>query len=324
MGVVYTPEQIRANAVPQPGAHQEAALFVLDELVTTSEWGEELREYRPQYNGIVAAMAYGSTTTGKSTPRSDVDMLIVYERTHYDFAYRQIGQAARQSYERYGVIIEPNILPVSALRNPDMHDMDPLFIDHLLEVNQDPQWSRNDPASQLAKLAVNPYDIARVGPIALKYASKKAHKFGSALAVAPEQLDCKLLQRAFEFPMAMGRKALPATRRPGESLPHISKKAETKRQVRDKLGELASANFPMAVRDTDFLEDKDQAYSELLQATVHEEVSPDEYGQWLQDVYPEVIKRAARLSTAWCEVVEYSIDSQVGSTPMIPPRYSRR
>lgn len=320
MGVVYTPEQLRTHGVPELGAHQQAALFVLDSLVTTSEWGEELRESRPNYNGIVSAMAYGSTTTGKSTIRSDVDMLIVFDRPYYDVALQQIERASQDSYDTHGVVIEPNILPVSALSNPDMHDMDPLFIDHLLEVNQDPQWSRNDPASKLADLAVNPYDIARVGPIALRYASKKAHKFGSGYVVAPQDFDCKLLQRAFEFPTAMGRKALPATRLPGETLPHISKKSETKRLVREKLGNLATSNFPMAVRDTEFLESHDRAYTDLLHEAAAERVTVGEYSQWLKGVYPEVIKRAARLSAAWCEVIENSMAGQHDLVRVLPPQ----
>src|SRR5580704_566397 len=101
---VYSAEAIAQGRIPEEGAHQRAAMLILDELYppdtykpdgSPEDWGS-VNEH-----GVDLAMVYGSTATGHSTLRSDVDVLFVYSVHRANTALAAINKAIRGAKDEF-------------------------------------------------------------------------------------------------------------------------------------------------------------------------------------------------------------------------------
>lgn len=193
MGRVFTAGELATNQVPQPEDFREAAAYLLDRLhVDTAD-----------ANGTAGALVFGSTTKDGTTPRSDLDILIAHNAEDRELSevsqwYRSLFDTVRDTWS---VPVESSIHRSRDLQNGH-HNVDPIFMMHLQTVGS--EWI----------VGVNPVSLITergrtFEEVFVQYVFAKQAKFSKAQVHAPyEEVDCKALQRAFELPSALGRKAL--------------------------------------------------------------------------------------------------------------------
>lgn len=202
MGKVFSPEEVGAGLVPEVGAQQQAARFLLDSLFAPVTNGT----YQGR-EGVAAGLVYGSTTFGPNR-RSDLDVLITYDPNRATEALPIIRQVIAETEGRFHTPVEAKVLYLGSLASHLEDNNDPLYMSHLLNVQRcKPQWSRNDPVPLDSE--VYP-PRTRLVELALQYCSTKVRQFAWGVNEVNPMYDV-IMQRALELPGAIGRKVLAAT-----------------------------------------------------------------------------------------------------------------
>lgn len=316
MGVIFSPEAIENGHIPEQGAHQQAARLILDRLFPDGSYTmeDEVPGITASETGVELVMAYGSTVDGLAGLRSDVDMLFIYPYAKAGIALPAIGEAVNQARRRYQVPIEKHILASEALYDPLLHSIDPLFADHLLEVERDrPEWVRthNSIVSLLSDVILDQNDDEALRTLAVRYTSGKLRELGDALSSYDGEPDLTVMRRSLELPSAIGRKILPATRKPGEAtIPHISQKAQMVTETLARLERWAPQWHDTAAAQMRRLADLDQAYNQLLRSTLDGTASLPEYKAWLEENYLEACKQAYAVAYAWIDIIRSQADRE--------------
>ncbi|MEK7602813.1 MAG: nucleotidyltransferase domain-containing protein [Patescibacteria group bacterium] len=189
MGKVFTPEDIKVEAWPRPGAHALAAEDLLDAL-----------EHARYVDG---AVVYGSTAMGAADIRSDVDVFIcttaggVDQTTDLAYDLRGIFSAIRHNHH---VPVEAQVIEQTALFD-GRHTIDNCFLAHLNTVNS--EWvTGHDPREFISQLPLSPHEILR------SYVAAKQRKFANAIFQPFKPPDYYVMQRSLELPVALGRKII--------------------------------------------------------------------------------------------------------------------
>lgn len=312
MGKVFTPEAIVANDVPELGAHELAGKFILNQFFEPQEdWKEEERtRFLTDGNGIHSGMVYGSTALGRAGIRSDVDVLVNYHANRADEAFPLIRDVFSKAEADFKVPVEPHVLEVGALFNPLKHNIDPLFAEHLVEVQaqDNPRWSYSWPVNGLRSHRVNPNNNDRLRAIAVRYASGKARQFARASTSYRGEADVHVMQRALELPGAIGRKVIAATRKNNEQKPDLGNKYGMSKSIIARLEEFAPEWYERAVSYQRYLFDLDQTYDQLLTATLEGSSTVEDYREWLEGNYLHACSMAFEVAHAWSDIVGNKID----------------
>lgn len=320
MGRVYSPKDVMLERVPEIGAHEQAARFIMTELIEAHDSYVLNNPVTPEEPGppfgIDSGMIYGSVAMGSANRRSDLDVLINYADNHAESILPHIGSVFRQVEERFGVFIEPNLLPVGALFDSRQHSIDPLFAEHLIAVQQqkEPRWSYNWPvnALMLSEQRLDPEDQERTRAIALRYVRAKSTLFVRAWVGHREGagLNLHALQRALELPTALGRKILAATC-DGEISDELI--SGNRAGVRQMLFErLETIDWP-GVTETGMepmtrLQAHDEEYSELLEGAINGNVSIKDYEAWIRAQVPNAYFLALVTSKVWSDILSKNLD----------------
>jgi hypothetical protein len=310
MGKVYTPEAVQAGNVPEEGVHQAAARLLLDRLIPYELRTDDFVAESPTPTGLNSAMVYGSTVTGLYNRRSDLDTLINFSPLRMPLARQAIRATFAEVRSVYKVSIEAQVLADGDLANPRRHGFDPLFINHVLEVNElkNPEWSYNDAAGLLRGQQIDPNNRRQVRGLAMGYASSRYRTFAKAWANYDGTPDYDVLQRMFEYPAAIGRKIIPAIREEGDVIPHISQKDTMEQIVATKLEELAPEHLSRAATMQTRLAALNKEYTEVLEATMTGKKSVHAYKQWLIKAAPEAYECAMVASAAWSDIITTNRD----------------
>lgn len=321
MGKVYSPEEIKDGHIPEIGAHENAARFLLDELFVHEKatlTTEEENQFSPlgynNYFSIPAGMVYGSVALGIANRRSDIDLLLHYHDNYATDAFQIMGKLIGFTEAKFHTPIELNALPVSSLASPLEHTIDPLFAQHLyaVELQRDPQWSYGWPARTLHWSMVGLSDRDGVRSIATRYCGGKARQFTRALTDGNnEPIDYKNFQRALELPSAIGRKVLAATHT--EALPDsvISGDRNTSMQMLlEKMNSISGSAYERSTDTLKWLIDKDAEYSELLEQAIVSQVRIEAYAKWIQKHYTEACTHAYRLARVWVDILRADLNSR--------------
>ncbi len=309
MGKVFSVEEVSAGLVPEVGAHHAAARFVLDELF--EQVTGDLYVGAP---GVDAALVYGSTVH-EPNRRSDVDVLLVYDATQAAVALPGIRTVLQAAETRYRVPIEEHVVPRGALKNPLEHNIDPLFMRHLVAVQRNqPHWQRNSPIP--ASLFANSIDRDRVVEIAVAYCSGKAQQFARALMKRNDAIDLHTLQRAFELPATIGRKVLVAIFSDGLA-PKVENriifdKGWTTQLVKQLLESIGGVHAG-AADQLGKLATLNSDYSRLLEATLAGQTTTADYATWLSEHAQLAYQLAHDTSYSWTEVLKMQLDG--GAAP---------
>lgn len=284
MGVVYSPESVRAGEIPQLGSQARAGHYLLNTL------------FNPESeNGIVAGMVYGSTVYDRATVRSDLDILILHGNLQARAAIDALRQQIYCARNKFHVVVEPHVSSVN--HRPSIGD--PLYVKYLVDVAaQAPNWTRNDPISHIQIKQATPESVRRDATL---YVERKAIKF-AAISAANDRVDLRNMQRAFELPSSIGRKvtALFELEKDGAALANRSSLADTTLDCFVSAGETDLTES--GVKAHSRLVTLDATYTELLDQTM-KDGSIAEYTQWLNEAYPLACQDAQTLASAWFEVL---------------------
>ena len=310
MGRVFSPEQIQNSEVPEIGAHQEAAREILNKLfddVEAENAGRRLHLFDPNGSGVKSAMVYGSTAYGTSNRRSDLDVLIFYDPSQSVTALRRIAGVLNEASDRYSVPLEPNILPEGAVNDDREHGMEPLFVQHLIEMSQRANgiWVRHNPANGLQRIADQADKPEIVSALAHSYVSNRRNYFAKALVEVGDPINYNALQRALELPSAIGRKAVAATMHEDEEPLDLSSRLSMEARAEDALlrfltdsaadKEIASAHKRLYAMD--------RQYTKILERTMSGEIELDDYESWVKARAANAMEWALMLSQKWTEIL---------------------
>lgn len=308
MGKVFTPEELAAHHVPEPGAHEQAGRYILDQFFEVPGAEEQFRRIITG-SGVVSGMVYGSTALGRAGIRSDVDVLLNYRADKPDIL-DEIRRVFTQAETMYRVPVEANVQEVGSMFEPLHHGFDPLFAEHLLEVqNQDnPRWSYNWPVDGLAFTLIDASDTERLRRIAVRYMGAKERKFTKAAVNFRGEVDYPTMQRALELPSALGRKVLAATHSDTAETPEAVDRVGMGEAALARLEACAPAWYTSAIDAQRSLLQMDRDYDALLDLVLTGDASLGDYTRWVEGNYLNVCKRAVEVSRAWCEIISHKMD----------------
>ena len=308
MGKVFSPAEIHAGNVPEPGAHNAAALFIVDAL------------FKPTLdlfnnNGVDGGMIYGSTAMGSANMRSDVDVLATYDQNRADRALPMIRRVLHRARVDYKVPVESNILAVGAVYSPLEHAIDPLFAKHLLEIQEqdDPRWSYNWPVSGLA-LAPSAVTKENVRMVAIRYCSAKARRLARGLIEQSDEPDYKTMQRALELPAAIGRKVLAVANGIGFVDQSVLQDKDNATlgtaQFLDRIIGTGWSNFKQVLPNFLELSAIDTAYSTILTEVVVGKASEREYEDFLNQNHERSVLLGIDVASTMVDILRDRIDTR--------------
>lgn len=307
MGKVFSPLEIQAGIIPEPGAHEAAAHYIVDALLeNTTDFFNG--------NGVQAGMIYGSTAMGSANIRSDVDVLVTYREQLADKALPAIRWVFRHAERRFNVPVEANILPVGATFSPLEHAIDPLFAEHLIDIqNQDePRWSYGWPVDGLG---IDPRILTEdtIRKLAIRYCSAKSRRLTRGLVEYDGGPDYKHLQRALELPAAIGRKVLAVV----YGSAHVSQavlqdKYNATGQVARLFDTITEKGWDIADSKQRFLElaNLDSTYNDILGDALDGKLTHSAYGKYLSSSYEATLLLGIRVAQSWVHILDDKLDQR--------------
>lgn len=346
MGRVFTPEQVANHEVPEPGAHelagrtilkslfepeglytpnydhsQHSSLLETEKTAVPDSWTLNTEIYT-RYFGLEAGMVYGSTALGCANIRSDLDILITYHQVASSTTMDIISEVFQAAEEEYRVLVEGNILNVSALFSPLEHSIDPLFARHLIDIQnqEEPRWSYNWPVDGLTSGGVDLHpDQEQVRALAIRYCSGKTRYLTHKRTEYRGAIDYQALRRALEIPAALGRKVLAATL----GVEQVDQDLlQNKNRIIGLLGEVLAkateaAGYSLGEPELQMkrLAAADREYTELLNSALNGETSTESYRGWLDRRYIELLHLGHDVSAAWTEIMRTGLDKRNGQQP---------
>ena len=290
MGKIFTPEEIRLGAIPEAGAHLQAAHYIVDQLFYEQN---AFRTHPNQYieTGIDAGLIHGSATHGTATVRSDLDVAIVFRD---DVSTLDTIHEVFTDVEKvYNVPVEVSMVHHSDAMD-HLHNIDPLFLRYLIEAEANPEFSWNWPAEKLCGIGVTmkeePKDITRV---VLRYIAAKNASFAKA-TVLDGELDMHKLQRALELPKNLGRNILSmadstfsAAHATGDEI------VDGLNDFLDKRAFSYEPDYAEQIKQgLKSLLQEDEAYTRLLEDTLSGETTLATYEDWLNERKRDLVIRA--------------------------------
>ncbi|HEX5448275.1 MAG TPA: nucleotidyltransferase domain-containing protein [Candidatus Saccharimonadales bacterium] len=326
MGRVFSPEQIRDDHIPEPGAHTRAGRFVLETLFEPPGLWLPIDDASRQLNydvdrkirSIESGMVYGSTALGTANLRSDLDVLITYYHSHPQ-ALATLRETFEQAEDQFKVPVEHHIVPVTALSNPLTHTIDPLFATHLRDVQrqENPRWSYNWPMHGYHGITINEQQVRA---LAIRYCGTKRRQFINGLVDYRDSSNYAIMQRALELPAAIGRKVLAATDGPeavDQSL--LQNKSEILGMLLDRYNSSRIEWMGEPDKALADLAELDYEYSDLLISTIGGETSLDEYSKWLESHYLKALDLAIHVASSWIDILQHSLDKPRGELAELQP-----
>jgi hypothetical protein len=189
MGKVYEFSEIANNRVPKTEDFLKAKELVLKELSNFVKSGE-----------IYGAKVYGSVAKGTPNERSDFDLVIIAETDSCSDALRQVIDGI---FDETHVDIDPISIKKSfALRG--FHSIDEPFLRHIKSINNNGNIVGNDPLDVL-----KPFDLP-ITKVHEEYFAQKVRRLKEGLFTNSEIDRHRVLQRALEAPVNIGRRLLDA------------------------------------------------------------------------------------------------------------------
>jgi predicted nucleotidyltransferase len=304
MGRIIPPEALAEGRIPVEGAHVEAGRDLLDHFFVGEDWLDSFTN-REKY-GVHRGLIYGSTVTGATNSRSDVDTLIVYNDHSIarNDGFQWIRSVVAEIEDEHGVYIDLHLRPDAELFGGKSQGIDRLFASHLRDVEnmEEPRWSYNWPTDGLDPLFQDDPDFkTEAAKICMGFSSFKAKFFARALAARVGE-PLHAMQRALELPGAFARKAVNVVPYTGQlALEGVGSNSDKAILIRGL--EIADARSQFSgvsqiLEYTKRLQGVDEEYNELLQSTIEGSTSLAEYKRWLDERLRDSLLSAHELSVA--------------------------
>ena len=291
MGKIYEYSEIVNYRVPSPVNFLKAKTLILDELSRLVKEGE-----------IYGAKIFGSVASGTPNERSDFDLLVITEK---DSALVVLKDVFESISERTSIDIEPLIVD-RRFAELGFHSIDKLF-------------SNNIGITPVAENTVgkNPLDILKPANLSLiegheQYLIQKMRRFREGVFVYSEVDRNKVLQRALEAPINMGRETL-------QMLPYLGYPVELedigKQTVVNKFNEIFGKTT--LINGFDYLHWQDNDYTNFLKETLNGSVRQAEYEDYVGYLSDECVSQAVawtgELSLMYMKLLEGNLRHQEGS-----------
>lgn len=187
MGRVFSYQEIINGHVPTPLDFQGAQKDVREKLSDLINAGE-----------VVGGMFYGSVTKGTPGIRSDIDLLVI---TADHEVVSGLTQMASDTLRKFDVPLEIEAIPED-LAQIGSHTIDAGFYHHLLQCGD-----------QEFILGADPREILKIRKVQQKevhqdYLDAKMRRLREGLFTQSDDEYLRVLQRALEVPIAVGRRTL--------------------------------------------------------------------------------------------------------------------
>ena len=285
MASVFSPEDVAAGRVPEPGAHQQAATNFFEQVFHDNPYATSRNDRYQGVAGIQGGLAFGSIANKGSSPslRSDVDILITCDSSQARIALATAATLADMTGRPLHVPMQLKAVTSEAIRDPRA---DSIFLKYLGHVQLEaPQWSRNDPIPpEVLGTASDPEELRTVAlkicQGVMQYLDWFASRYG-------QPLDIQAFEVALDVPKMIGRRVLPAAGLgdPWQvSLRTIYDKQWAHLQAIGMLHNLGPENEAV-VRDFIELSALDHQYTQCLERTLGREMTIDAYAVWLNKTY---------------------------------------
>lgn len=270
MGVVYSSKEVASGAIPQDGAHLEAARKIIEDV--------------PEIKGVELTTVYGSVVDKDkhSNVRSDLDCLIDADEQYETLA--QVREIIEKAERKTCVKVEPNIWIANEsleARTQRMHDR--LFSVYLANATQHPKWSVGRPDEKIFQIAAEIPESKQLRDIVLGYLTYKHRGITTAPLNFDDDKSIKAMQRVLELPKSLGRKANQLC---------ILLNRDGLSEERSLFDHIATEED--LIRNLDSLSAIDKEYTEYVEelAIQIDELKPDdieEYRWWLADRYKKAM-----------------------------------
>jgi predicted nucleotidyltransferase len=134
MGRIIPPEALAEGRVPVEGAHVEAGRALLGHFFVGEDWLDSFSN-REKY-GVHRGLIYGSTVTGATNVRSDVDTLLVYNDHSIarNDGFQWIRDVVAEIEDEHSVYVDLHLRPDAELYGGKSQGIDRLFASHLRDV----------------------------------------------------------------------------------------------------------------------------------------------------------------------------------------------
>ncbi len=247
---------------------------------------------------LLGAMVYGSVTF-KPTRRSDLDVLTVFSNhVGADELHMAAGVYA-ETAETFNVPPEPNTIIVTPHMKPHDHMLDSMFGEHLrFTQTTRPEWALGTPVDHLPFRELDQqeaFDVSR------NYSAYKERLFLKAISEKRGILDVSILQRAFETPSSMARKAIGAIDFATLDDPAQLGRERLAVRAEELLHQIGSDEHGVwAHRRLKML---DSEYTDLLEGVIEGDIYLEEYTSWLNRYNGEALHKARELATTWKTII---------------------
>ena len=156
---------------------------------------ELLFERLSEIQNLYGAKVFGSVARGSSGPRSDFDVLILTEDLSSWF---YISEIIEDIYQLTNVQIEPQLL-TRKMAESGFHSLDAPFLLNIVRTSDEGNILKRDPTAIFRVRELNSAE---------QYLVNKFRRFTEALRINEQEDKLKVIQRALEAPVNVGRRVL--------------------------------------------------------------------------------------------------------------------
>jgi predicted nucleotidyltransferase len=301
MGKIYTFTEIQEKHIPDRTDFRIAKSIVL----------EEMEHFVEQ--GIVAgAKVFGSV--GKETPsvRSDFDLVVILNEDTL-----RTRSLLKDRFDNItgvtNVIIEP-ILISHEFAEKGFHSIDSEFLKHIRSISEEGNTVGQNPGEVIIA-----YPLAQ-SEVHVQYLSQKLRRFNEGYFTNNEADKRRVLQRALEAPVNIGRRTLStlASNDAMSALADDSKQAVTESFSAAFSGSEVGEGFSILLS-------YDARYNRLLDAAIEGKLSRNVYEVELTELIKESIPRAIKwttdIATMYHAFLEGTTRGFEGNTPHNPEHF---
>jgi len=267
MGKVYSWSAITEQGIPSPRDFENARQQALSKLSQLVEYGL-----------IYGARIFGSVARGNPSIRSDLDLLVVFEN---DIAREELRKIFHDVYKETRVIVESTALK-RELVDLGFHTIDPTFLEHFQYILKEGNIVGNDPLNLVRPQEGNVLNLHQ------QYLSQKLKRLTDGLLTPTKEEQLKILQRALEAPVNVGRRMLMTLRCLG--ILDLDEDDDSKeviirnyRRIFDEDNGLLQFNF---------LLESDRRYTRFLEETLQGQYIEEEYEEYLNSTERECLPQA--------------------------------
>lgn len=296
MGRVFSYDEIVGGHVPTPLDFKNATAFISGELSMLVDSGE-----------LIGGLFYGSVAKGTPNPRSDID-LIVITRDHA-IPYH-LAEMARDARIEFDVPLEVEAIPQD-LAAIGSHTIDAGFFHHLQDCAREDTIIGQDPRTILRIRRETQSEIHT------DYIDAKLRRLREGFFTASPAEQRKILQRALEAPIAIGRRTLIAMGIP--LIDDAGRPDDGKHNV-EKLFQYYFKETPVFDGFKQGLQN-DRDYSKLVMDTILGNVTRHEYdrqveGDGMTTKIQDALKWTSEMSIMYRNFLERNAFTSEGQRPL--------